>query len=137
MAASQVGRLATIRPDGRPHVVPIVYALEGDTLYSAVDTKPKRSRKLQRIENARVNPDVAVLVDHYDEDWDELWWVRLDGRARVLEDGDEAERAIRLLQAKYEQYRDAPPAPPVLAVDIVKWTGWTAGRWVVDPERAD
>jgi PPOX class probable F420-dependent enzyme len=126
VAASQVARLATVRPDGRPHVVPIVYALDGDTLYSAVDAKPKRSTRLQRFDNVRQNPEVTVLVDHYADDWDELWWVRLDGRGRVLEGGDEADRAIELLRAKYPQYRSAPPCPPVLAVDVATWRSWVA-----------
>jgi PPOX class probable F420-dependent enzyme len=122
--AARVARLATIEPDGRPHLVPIVFALDADTLYSAVDSKPKRSRRLRRIENARARPDVTVLVDRYDEDWERLWWVRLRGRARVLEDGAEAERALDLLVDKYEQYRRDRPAPPVLAVDVVEWRGW-------------
>jgi PPOX class probable F420-dependent enzyme len=102
--------------------------LAGDTLYSGVDEKPKRSRTLRRIENARARPDVTVLVDHYEDDWERLWWVRLRGRARVLAGGDEAERALRLLVEKYEQYRDGPPGLPVLAIDVVEWRGWTAGR---------
>jgi PPOX class probable F420-dependent enzyme len=126
VAASQVARLATVRPDGRPHLVPIVFALDHDTLYSAVDAKRKRSTKLERIENARRNPDVAVLVDRYADDWNELWWVRLDGRARVLDGGEEAEHAIELLRAKYAQYRATPPGPPVLAVDVVTWRRWAA-----------
>jgi len=123
---ARVGRLATNDPDGRPHLVPIVFALDGETLYSAVDEKPKRSRTLRRIENARARPDVTVLVDHYEDDWRRLWWVRLRGRARVLDDGDEAERALRLLTERYDQYREQPPRPPVLAVDIVEWRGWEA-----------
>ena len=108
IAAARVARLATIDPDGRPHLVPIVFAVDGDTLYSAVDRKPKRSSKLRRIENARARPDVTVLVDHYDDDWSRLWWIRLRGRARVLEAGDERERALTLLVEKYPQYRDEP-----------------------------
>lgn len=126
MRAARVARLATIDPDGRPHLVPIVFALDGDTLYSALDAKPKRSRRLRRIENARERPDVTVLVDHYEDDWERLWWVRLRGRARVLDGGDEAERALSLLTAKYERYRSARPTPPVLAVDLVEWRGWAA-----------
>jgi PPOX class probable F420-dependent enzyme len=126
VADSRVARLATLDADGRPHLVPITFALAGDTLYSAVDAKPKRSRTLRRIENARRRPDVTVLVDHYDDDWARLWWVRLRGRARVLDNGDEAERALALLQAKYEQYRRSPPSLPVLAVDIDEWRGWSA-----------
>jgi PPOX class probable F420-dependent enzyme len=126
VSAAPVARLATIDPDGRPHLVPIVFALLGDTLYSAVDAKPKTSRALRRVENARSRPDVTVLVDHYDEDWTRLWWVRLRGRARVLDGGQEAERALAALTAKYEQYREAPPGLPVLAVDIGEWRGWSA-----------
>jgi PPOX class probable F420-dependent enzyme len=119
--------LATIDPDGRPHLVPIVFVLAGDTLYSAVDAKPKRSRKLRRIENARRRPDVTVLFDHYAEDWSALWWVRLRGRARVLDGGQEADRALELLDEKYEQYGDTRPGLPVLAVDVEEWRGWDAG----------
>jgi PPOX class probable F420-dependent enzyme len=126
LTAARVARLATTDPDGRPHLVPIVFALEGDTLYSAVDRKPKRSRRLRRIENARVRPDVTILVDHYDEDWGRLWWIRLRGRARVLDEGEERERAIALLQEKYPQYRREPPDGPVLAVDVTEVRDWTA-----------
>jgi PPOX class probable F420-dependent enzyme len=101
-----------------------VFALDGDTLYSAVDSKPKRSRTLRRIENARVRPDVTILVDHYDEDWERLWWIRLRGRARVLDDGEERERAHGLLAEKYPQYRVAPPDGPVLAVDVSEVRAW-------------
>ena len=97
-------------------------------MYSAVDAKPKRSRTLRRIENARSRPNVTVLVDHYEEDWTRLWWVRLRGRARVLDGGEEAENAIRLLVGKYEQYREAPPGLPVLAVDVDEWRGWSAAN---------
>jgi PPOX class probable F420-dependent enzyme len=125
--AARVARLATIDPDGRPHLVPIVFALDGETLYSAVDAKPKRSRRLRRIENARARPGVTVLVDRYEEDWSRLWWVRLRGRARVLDAGAEAERALRLLAEKYPQYGSSPPRLPVLAVDVHEWRGWSAG----------
>ena len=121
-----MARLATTDPDGRPHLVPIVFALDGDTLYSAVNLKPKRSRTLRRIENARARPDVTVLVDHYDEDWERLWWIRLRGRARVLDDGKERERALALLAAKYPQYREVPPDGPVLAVDVTQVRTWSA-----------
>jgi PPOX class probable F420-dependent enzyme len=121
-----VARLATTDPDGRPHLVPIVFVLDGDTLYSAVDRKPKRSTTLRRVENARARPDVTLLVDHYEEDWRRLWWIRLRGRARVLDGGDERERALTLLAHKYEQYRAAPPDGPVLAVEIIEVREWSA-----------
>jgi PPOX class probable F420-dependent enzyme len=126
VARERVARLATVNADGRPHLVPIVFVLLGDTLYSAVDAKPKRSRTLRRIENARERPDVTVLVDGYDEDWTRLWWVRLRGRARVLEGGEEAARALTGLAGKYEQYRDNPPGLPVLAIDVDEWRSWSA-----------
>jgi PPOX class probable F420-dependent enzyme len=126
LIAARVARLATTDPDGRPHLVPIVFAVEGDTLYTAVDRKRKASRTLRRIENARQRPDVTILVDHYEEDWNRLWWIRLRGRARVLDDGEEAARALALLTAKYPQYRDEPPAAPVLAVDVVEVREWSA-----------
>ena len=121
-----MARLATTDPDGRPHLVPIVFAVDGDTLYSAVDSKPKRSRRLRRIENARARPDVTLLVDHYEEEWGELWWVRVRGRARVLDGGPEHDRALALLAEKYPQYRADPPAGPVLAVDVDEVRTWSA-----------
>src|SRR6266540_3209367 len=126
LTSARVARLATTDPDGRPHLVPIVFVLDGDTLYSAVDRKPKRSTTLRRIENARARPDVTVLVDHYDDDWTRLWWIRLRGRARVLDDGEERDRALALLQEKYPQYRTEPPDGPVLAVDVTEVRRWAA-----------
>ena len=124
---ARVGRLATVSPDGRPHLVPLCFALDGEVLYSAVDDKPKRSKRLQRVENIRNRPRVAVIVDQYDEDWTRLWWVRLDGTARVLDTGSEREHALALLRSKYQQYRAQPPTGAVIAVDVVRWRGWSAG----------
>jgi PPOX class probable F420-dependent enzyme len=120
--------LATIDPDGRPHLVPIVFAVDRATLYSAVDRKPKRSTTLRRIENARARPDVTILVDHYDDDWSSLWWIRLRGSARILDEGEERERALTLLREKYPQYRAEPPEGPVLAVDVTETREWTSSR---------
>jgi len=83
--------------DGRPHVVPVCFALDGDTLYTAVDEKPKSTRRLRRLANIEANPQVELVVDHWDEDWSRLWWVRLAGRAEIVE---RDERALELLQAK-------------------------------------
>ncbi len=126
VAEARAGRLATLNPDGTPHLVPIVFVLAGDTLYSAVDAKPKRSRTLRRIENARLRPDVSVLVDQYEEEWSRLWWIRLEGQARVLDEGEEAAKALGLLTEKYDQYRSQPPGLPVLAIDICAWRSWAA-----------
>jgi len=126
LTTARVARLATIDPDGRPHLVPIVFALDGDTLYSAVDRKPKRSKTLRRIENARARPDVTILVDRYEDDWSRLWWIRLRGRARVLDEGEERKRALELLAEKYPQYRTDPPDGPVLAVHITEVRTWAS-----------
>jgi PPOX class probable F420-dependent enzyme len=123
---ARVGRLATVASDGRPHLVPLCFVLEGDVLYSAVDEKPKRSQQLKRVENIRSRPQVSVLVDHYEEDWTRLWWVRLDGTASVLDEGAEREHALVLLRAKYEQYRSEPPTGPVVAIRVERWRGWAS-----------
>jgi PPOX class probable F420-dependent enzyme len=124
---ARVARLATADDRGRPHLVPVVFALSGDTLYSAVDAKPKRSTALRRLANVAANPRVCLLVDHYTEDWRALWWVRADGIGRVLDPAvAEARDAVALLAGRYGQYRDQPPAGPVLAVDVRRWTGWSA-----------
>jgi PPOX class probable F420-dependent enzyme len=126
VASARSARVATLDPDGRPNLVPIVFVLEGDTLYSSVDAKPKESPELRRLANVRDRPEgIAVLIDHYEEDWPELWWVRLRGRARVLTDGSERVRALELLVQKYPRYRDMPPQGDVLAVDVAEWRGWS------------
>jgi PPOX class probable F420-dependent enzyme len=126
--AARVARLATADADGVPHLVPIVFAAEGDTVFTAVDRKPKRTTALKRLANVRANPRVALLADEYvDEDWDALWWARADGEGRVLEPEDRvARRAVELLQERYPQHREAPPEGPVLAVEVLRWSGWTA-----------
>ena len=122
VAAARVACLATVGRDGRPHVVPICFVLEGSTLYTAVDEKPKRTRRLKRLENIEANPQVEIVIDHYEEDWSKLWWVRLRGSARIVEDP----RAMALLAEKYPQYREQPPAGPVIAVEIVERSEWTS-----------
>ena len=123
--AARVARLATADAAGRPHLVPIVFAVDGDRVYSVVDAKPKRTGALRRLANVRENPAVALLVDHFDEDWSALWWVRAEGEARVLEaDEAEARQAVALLAERYPQ-QQAQGA--VLAVDVARWSGWSAG----------
>jgi PPOX class probable F420-dependent enzyme len=126
-AAAPRAHLATADASGRPHVVPITFALVGETIYTAVDAKPKRTRALRRLANVAANPAVAVLVDHYERDWERLWWVRADGRGRALEaQADEALGALAALAARYEPYRFAPPCGPVLAIDVERWVSWSA-----------
>jgi PPOX class probable F420-dependent enzyme len=119
----RVARLATAGPDGRPHVVPICFALHGNTLYTAVDEKPKRTRRLRRLRDVERNPQVEVLIDHYEEDWSQLWWVKLRGTARVV---DLDELALDLLEAKYEQYRERAPAGPFIVVEVEQRLEWRA-----------
>jgi PPOX class probable F420-dependent enzyme len=124
-AAARVARLATADAAGRPHLVPVVFAVEGDTVYSAVDAKPKRTAALRRLANVRENPAVSLLVDHYEEDWSKLWWARAEGRGRVLApDEPEARRALALLAERYPRFE---AAGEVLAVDVERWSGWAAG----------
>jgi PPOX class probable F420-dependent enzyme len=128
-AQARVARLATAGTDGRPHVVPIVFAVAERSgqgvVYSVVDDKPKRTTALRRLLNVNENPRVSLLADHYEEDWDRLWWVRADGRGRLLTDlGDpEAASAVALLRARYPQQR---AVGTVLAVDVERWSGWAA-----------
>lgn len=123
-ADARVARLATAGADGRPHLVPIVFAVQGDRIYSAVDAKPKRTTSLRRLANVRENPAVALLVDHYDDDWSQLWWVRADGSGRVLDaDQEEAQQAIALLRDRYPQQQ---ATGAVLAIDVGRWKGWSA-----------
>jgi PPOX class probable F420-dependent enzyme len=127
-AAARVARLGSVGADGRPHLVPIVFAVAGDTVYTAVDdVKPKATQRLRRLRNIAANPAVALLADHYDDDWGALWWVRADGTARLADPGEpEAQRARALLAERYPQYRAAPPPGPVIAVAVERWTGWAA-----------
>jgi PPOX class probable F420-dependent enzyme len=122
VAAARVACLATVGRDGRPHVVPICFVLDGETLYTAVDEKPKRTRRLRRLENIEANPHVEVLIDHYEDDWSKLWWVRLRGTARIVEDP----RAVDLLVAKYPQYAERRPEGPVIAIDVEERSEWTS-----------
>jgi PPOX class probable F420-dependent enzyme len=124
-AGGRVAHLATAAANGVPHIVPIVFAVRGEQIYSTVDTKPKRTTALRRLANVRENPFVALLVDHYeDTDWSALWWARADGRGRVLEpDEQEAQRAVALLRERYPQQQTTGV---VLAVDVDRWSGWSA-----------
>lgn len=125
-AEATVARLATVGSDGRPHIIPFCFALDGDVLYFAIDAKPKRTTDLKRLRNIAANPAVSMLVDHYEDDWSRLWWVRLDGTAHIATNPTDVARAIDLLVSRYEQYRRDRPDGPVVAVAIERWTGWAA-----------
>jgi PPOX class probable F420-dependent enzyme len=121
---ARVARLASVRPDGRPHIVPCCFALDADVVHSVVDAKPKSTLALRRLENVRANPAVTLLIDHYTEDWTALWWIRLDGTARVVESGNDRDRALERLREKYPQYEREPPPGPVITIDVTEWRAW-------------
>lgn len=120
-ATCRVARLATAGPDGVPHLVPIVFALVGDVIHTAVDGKPKRTRRLKRLANIAANPRVSVLADHYEDDWSRLWWVRADGVARIL---DSSPAGLAALVERYPQYLETPPPGPFLEITVERWSGW-------------
>jgi PPOX class probable F420-dependent enzyme len=126
-AAADHAYLATVRPDGAPHLVPVVHALAGDVIAFAVDAKPKRTTALQRLVNIRAEPRVCLLADCYADDWGDLWWVRADAVAEVLDAGQPAaaDALARLVEA-YPQYRGTPPGGPVVLARVRRWTGWAA-----------
>ena len=124
---ARVGRLATADAEGKPHLIPICFAYNSGRLYSVLDQKPKRTSptNLKRVRNILANPNVAVVVDHYAEEWDGLWYVLVRGVAQLLRDGKERQRAIELLRSKYPQYRDmAIDENPVIKITPTKVTSW-------------
>lgn len=126
LSAARVARLATVTAAGKPHIVPVTFAVHDGVIYTAVDAKPKSTRLLRRLDNIRHNPLVAVLADHYEDDWAALWWVRADGSASVLQGPGQLAGPVRLLAQRYPQYRDLPPEGPVIAVAVERLTGWAA-----------
>lgn len=116
--------MATVRPDGTPHVVPVTFALHDDTMVTAVDHKPKKTTNLQRLRNIEAQPRVSLVIDHYDEDWAELWWARADGLARIVTEGAEHEKATAWLADKYRQYERNPPRGPAILIEVDGWSSW-------------
>ena len=128
LGAARVARLATADEGGRPHLVPVTFAIDGDHVYIAIDHKPKTTKTgLKRLRNIERNPNVCLLADHYDEDWATLWWVRVDGRASIVTAADARRSPLDLLAAKYPQYREHRPDGPVIAIEADRWSGWAAG----------
>jgi PPOX class probable F420-dependent enzyme len=124
-AAARVAHLATADAAGAPHIVPITFALDGETLFTAVDAKPKLGTPLRRFANVADNARVSVLVDAYDEDWTRLWWARADGEAAVLDSGPALDRALALVRARYVQYADVDLTGPALQISVDRWSGWS------------
>jgi PPOX class probable F420-dependent enzyme len=130
LAVARVARLATAGSDGQPHLVPVTFAVDRDLIYTAVDHKPKTTTNLRRLRNIGENPRVALLVDYYSDDWDALWWVRVDGRASIVEDEGAMRHQLDVLAARYEQYRRTRPAGPVIVIEAERWTGWAGSQGV-------
>jgi PPOX class probable F420-dependent enzyme len=129
LASARVARLATADAAGRPHLVPITFAVDGDDIVTAVDHKPKRTSRLRRLANIEANPRVSVLADHYEDDWSRLWWARADGLARVAGPGTaEHERAVSRLAGRYPQYEERRPSDAVILISVSRWSGWRAAR---------
>ena len=125
-AKSPVAMLATVGADGAPHVVPVVFAVHGNVVYTAVDAKRKTTQRLRRLANIESNPKVSMLVDHYDDDWTQLWWVRADGVAAVHYSGEEMAVGYALLRSKYVQYQRIALDGPVVTVEVRRWASWRA-----------
>jgi PPOX class probable F420-dependent enzyme len=126
LAGARVARLATVGDDEQPHLVPCTFAVDGDLIYTAVDYKPKKSANLRRLRNIRSNPRVALLADHYEDDWDKLWWVRVDGWASVVEDERGLQDPLDVLCERYEQYQERRPGGPVIVIQADRWKGWSS-----------
>ena len=115
-----------MRPDGAPHAVPVVFAMDGERIALVVDDKPKRTAELQRLRNIEAEPRASLLVDHYEDAWAALWWVRADGDARLEDDPAGRRRALDLLAGKYAPYRARRPDGPVVVVSVRRWRFWSA-----------
>jgi PPOX class probable F420-dependent enzyme len=125
LASVPVVRLATVSASGQPHVVVTTFAVGEGRIFTAVDAKPKTTRDLRRLQNIRENPRVALLADHYEEAWENLWWIRADGQAQILTDAADMAGPIQLLADRYWQYRENRPEGPVIAITVQRWSGWS------------
>lgn len=124
---ARVARLATVGRDGAPHLVPVCFSATAEQAVTAIDNKPKTTPNLKRLDNVRANPAVSLLVDHYEEDWSLLWWVRADGVARVVDDERELAVLLEPLLEKYKgHYGLKPVNGPAIVVELQHWTGWAA-----------
>jgi PPOX class probable F420-dependent enzyme len=119
----RIGHLATAGHSGKPHLVPVCFAMDAGALYTAIDEKPKSGGFLKRVKNILENPSITFLVDHYEEDWSRLGWVRIDGTAELLSNGQERDGAIRLLRSRYEQYRSMQLSA-VIAIRVLHVRSW-------------
>ena len=127
IASARVAHLATADSNAVPHVIPICFAYDGSFFYSAIDQKPKRTygMNLKRTRNILSNPQVALILDHYEEEWSQLWYVLIKGQGELLQSGQEHRTAIELLRQKYPQYRtmdiEGNPVIKIKPTAIVSW----------------
>jgi PPOX class probable F420-dependent enzyme len=128
--SARVAHLATADAHGKPHVIPICFVFDGKQFFSPIDEKPKRAApaKLKRLKNIAENPNVALVIDHYDEDWSKLAYVLIFGKARVLGSGKIHRQAVKLLRRKYSQYRRmAIDERPLIVITPKRIKTWRAG----------
>lgn len=123
---STVGHLATVRPEGTPHLVPVTYAVIDNQVVTMVDHKPKTTSHLQRLANVEANGAASLLVDQYSDEWSDLWWVRVDGSASVHRDGSVRRQATAALVAKYFQYQEQQPKGPAIVMSIDQVSYWSS-----------
>ena len=127
LSAARVATLATIRTDGRVDLVPVTFAFDDRKVVTAIDHKKKSTTELKRLENIKQFPEVTLLVDRdNDDDWKQLWWVRIRGRAKVHQSGSEFDHAIDLLSDRYTQYAEKRPKGPAIVIERTELTGWKA-----------
>jgi PPOX class probable F420-dependent enzyme len=126
LAGARVGRLGTVSAEGVPHLVPVCFALAGELVFTAVDAKPKRPGTLRRVTNIVATRRAVLLVDEYAEDWNSLWWVRVDATARIVQAEETRRRALDVLIDKYPQYESSPPPGPVIELSALRLSAWTA-----------
>jgi len=125
LTAARIARLATVRADGGPHLVPVVFAFDGEVVRTIADPKPKRGLDLLRHRNIAANPAVSLLVDEYEESWQAIWWVRADGEGRVVEEGPERDATIDQMRAKYPQYATHRlEERPIIRIELDRLIGW-------------
>ncbi|MEV0705583.1 TIGR03668 family PPOX class F420-dependent oxidoreductase [Saccharopolyspora sp. NPDC050389] len=123
-ARARAARLASVDELGRPHLVPIVFAIREDVIVTAVDHKPKRTTNLKRLRNIAANPQVALLADHYEDDWSRLWWARADGDAELTGSAAHPD-LVAALAEKYPQYRENPPTGTLIVIRVTRWSAWS------------
>lgn len=126
LEVARVARLATVRRDGRPHVVPVTFALVDQRVVTMVDHKPKQTTRLQRVLNIEAHPSASLLIDHWSEDWNRLYWVRVDGATTVHQGDTTWSQGRAALAAKYHQYVDRLPEGPAIAIAVDRISGWSS-----------